>query len=81
MSDKEKGKTMALWKFYLRSNSDDNVRIKLDRMYDDGGDPENDVLTPREEILLEAIDKLGYRVTHSLVMSKNFHQPDLIGDE
>lgn len=73
---------MALWKFYLRSNSDDNVRIKLDRMYDDGGDPENDVLTPREEILLEALDKLGYRVTHSLVLSKNFHQPpDLIEDE
>lgn len=72
---------MALWKFYLRSNSDDNVRIKLDRMYDDGGDPDNDVLTPREEILLEAIDKLGYRVTHRLVMSNNFHEPDLIGDE
>lgn len=73
---------MALWKFYLRSNSDDNVRIKLDRMYDDGGDPSYDTLTPREEILLEAIDKLGYRVTHSLVLSKNFHQPpDLIEDE
>ncbi len=73
---------MALWKFYLRSNSDNNVRIKLDTMYDDGGDPENDVLTPREEVLLEALDKLGYRVTHSLVLSKNFHQPpDLIEDE
>jgi hypothetical protein len=68
---------MALWKFYLRSNSDDNVRIKLDRMYNDGGDPENDVLTPREEILLEAIDKLGYRVTHRLVLQK----PDPVGNE
>ena len=73
---------MALWKFYLRSNSDDNVRIKLDTMYDDKGiAKEDDPLTPREEILLEALDKLGYRVTHSLVMSKNFHQPDLIEDE
>lgn len=73
---------MALWKFYLRSNSDDNVRIKLDRMYDDGGSLDNDPVSPREEILLEALDKLGYRVTHSLVMSKNFHQPpDLIEDE
>ena len=73
---------MALYKFYLRSNSDDNVRIKLDTMYDDKGiAKEDDPLTPREAILLEAIDKLGYRVTTSLVMSKNFHQPDLIGDE
>ena len=73
---------MALWKFYLRSNSDNNVRIKLDTMYDDGGNTDNDPVSPREEILLEAIDKLGYRVTHSLVMSKNFHQPpDLIEDE
>ena len=73
---------MALWKFYLRSNSDDNVRIKLDTMYDDGGSLDNDPVSPREEILLEALDKLGYRVTHSLVMSKNFHQPpDLIEDE
>ena len=72
---------MALWKFYLRSNSDDNVRIKLDTMYDDKGIAEkDDPLTPREAILLEAIDKLGYRVTNRLVMSKNFHQPDL-GDE
>lgn len=72
---------MALWKFYLRSNSDDNVRIKLDTMYDDGDNTDNDPVSPREEILLEALDKLGYRVTHSLVMSKNFHQPDLIEDE
>lgn len=73
---------MALWKFYLRSNSDDNVRIKLDRMYDDGDSLDDDPVSPREEILLEALDKLGYRVTHSLVLSKNFHQPpDLIEDE
>ncbi len=72
---------MALWEFYLRSNSDDNVRIKLDTVYDDGDSLDDDPVSPREEVLLEALDKLGYRLTHSLVISNNLNQPDLTEDE